>query len=816
MAAKSMALDVLVRLKDLLSSPLRGLKRNLEGVANMAKKIGLVGTAIAAISFMAPISQAAAFEQKLVDIAGTANLSGDAAFASVSKMKTQYEELALQIGQTSDTIADGAGQMIAAGLDQKLIDQSIGRIGKAATAAHAQFNDMAGVATSLMQTLKLPADQLDGALAGLIVSGKEGAFEMKDMARYLPSLTGQMAKFGVTGREAVNFLGAALQVAKKGTADPAEAANNLKNFLSKILAPTTIKNFKDAGVDIQAVMQDAATKGINPIEAVIQKIAKLTGTSGKEIDGLMKKAKASGLEGADALSYVREQLEKIHGAGKLGDLFSDMQVMDFLIPMLGNIDEYKRIKEEVAKATGAITDRDFDTQMRALNQQLVRFGEIGTQATREVGFAFGSWLPMINDGLEATLKWLRELDAQTGGMVRQALMFSGAAILVAAGLGALGVILPIIGAGLGAVAALFSPLGLILAAVAGGAVAIYKNWNTIGPRVGQIWQRLKTGFMQFADDMRDRGRRIVEAGREIFDRYGPIVSAGLSSAWASIKTGWAKLQDLFEGFRSKLDFKIDLSGLTIDDAKVRAFQMLDIALRGIAIGWQALKDFGSGFAPHLRAIGENLGSAVSNIVSIGEGFIRIGQGLAQIAGIDNTKVEGFFKGLGDFAGGSLQAVTEILRDFSGILSSVVNGIADLIDKINNGEIKWSNLMPTGVVDAWNKLASVIERVKAALNLGPSSAQPGETLPNGTPAGSSADGSDRDATMDDFLKGPARPAANSNRPAVAPAALPVQGSVVVKSEIKVAVDGPGRVVGQETAPAKNVPVSSQTGRAIGRV
>jgi hypothetical protein len=223
---------------------------------------------------------------------------------------------------------------------------------------------------------------------------------------------------------------------------------------------------------------------------------------------------------------------------------------------------------------------------------------------------------MINDGLEAALKWLRELDAETGGMVRQALMFSGAAILVAAGLGALGIILPIIGAGLGAVAALFSPLGLILAAVAAGAVAIYKNWNTIGPRVGQIWQRLKTGFMQFADDMRDRGRRIVEAGREIFDRYGPIVSAGLSSAWESIKSGWTKLQDLFEGFKSKFDFKIDLSGLTIDDAKIRAFQLLDAALRGIAIGWQALKDFGSGFARHLREIFDCVASGANVKVSI--------------------------------------------------------------------------------------------------------------------------------------------------------------------------------------------------------
>ncbi len=55
---------------------------------------------------------------------------------------------------------------------------------------------------------------------------------------------------------------------------------------------------------------------------MVQKIVKLTGMSGKEIEGLMQKAKANGLEGGDALAYVREQLEKIHGAGALAEIFA--------------------------------------------------------------------------------------------------------------------------------------------------------------------------------------------------------------------------------------------------------------------------------------------------------------------------------------------------------------------------------------------------------------------------------------------------------------------------------------------------------------
>jgi hypothetical protein len=76
MSNRNMNLDVIVRMKDMLSSPLRRLTAGLRSLGNVARSIGIVGTAIAAISFMGPINQAAAFQQQLLDIAGTANLSG--------------------------------------------------------------------------------------------------------------------------------------------------------------------------------------------------------------------------------------------------------------------------------------------------------------------------------------------------------------------------------------------------------------------------------------------------------------------------------------------------------------------------------------------------------------------------------------------------------------------------------------------------------------------------------------------------------------------------------------------------------------------
>jgi hypothetical protein len=704
-----MALDVLVRLKDNLSGPLKRLMGLFKQMGSLARSIGLLGASVAAISFMGPIKEAAAFQQKLLDIAGTAELSGKAAFQFVDVAKSQFESLALATGQYSDTIAAGAGKMIAAGLDRGLVDASIGDISKAATAANAEFNDMADVATTLMQTLNVPADQLKDSLGALVVAGKLGSFELKDMARYFPTLTSQMAKFGVTGREAVNFLGSALQIARKGTADPAEAANNLKNFLSKILMPATIKNFKDAGVDIEGVMRDAAVKGINPIEAVLQKITKLTGVSGDEIAGLLQKAKKNGLEGKAALEQVREQLVKIHGAGALGEIFSDQQVMDFLIPFLGNVDEYKRIKEAVAKATGAAVDTDFETQMQGLNRQLTIFQEIGTQAAREVGFAFGAWLPMINDYLAAGLKSYRAWDKETGGLGTKLLTAAGGGVLLATAFGALGIALPIIGAGLSAVAALISPLGVLLAGLGFAATHIYKNWSSYGPKLARVWDTAKRGFWSFVDGVKDRGRRLLQAGRDIATLFGPRFSAGLSSAWADLKAGWGRIKSLFEAIAKAADIKFDFSGLSIDNAEVAVIQALEAAMTGLSNAWDALKDFGSGFALHLPDIGDDIGKTIKKIGEIASAIGRLAKEVGRIINLDMGKAGDVFRTLGDLLGTATGWAFDGIRMLAENLSAAAKALADLAEK--TPEIDWSTIFGP----AWDTAKATISGVKDAIS-----------------------------------------------------------------------------------------------------
>lgn len=797
--SRSMSLDVLVRLRDRLSGPMRRLQRNLRSLGNAARQIGFIGTAIAAISFLGPIQQAGAFEQKLLDIAGTANLSGQAAFDFARQTRREYEDLAFAVGQASDTISDGAGQMIAAGVAEDIVDRTIGTIGKSATAANAAFSDMAGVATSLINTLDVPETELEGALAGLVVAGKEGAFELKDMAKYFPQLTGQMRKFGIVGREASDQIATLLQIARKGTSEPGQAANNLQNFLSKALAPVTQKKFKEMGVDIEAVMKDAAAKGINPLEAMIQKIGKLTGVSASAIGKYMETARRRGLEGGEALEYVRQQLEAIGAAGKIGQLFQDQQVLDFLIPMLANIDEYKRIKGEVAAATGAVIDRDFETQMEGLNRQLTIFREIGTQAMRDVGFAFGTWMPTINQHLMAALKWVRELDRSTGGWVNQALVAAGGGVLLTGALGALGIALPIVGAGFSALASLaavaIGPIGLLVGALAAGAIYISKNWDRFGPRIMRMWDRAKRAFKEFGRELLDRGREIVRAGREIADRYGPAVRDGIGRAW-----DWASRRAT-----AGLDATLD---------RVQRFSR----------GFSQEADF-SGF---VRA-GEQLGTTFTTLRDIAEDLgSMFGKGdLSEIFTAD---------ALGALAGREIKRFGEDLAGLVKDINSLLSAVREITNALSTGKpIPWDDILPPWAAATARAIASAIQAMADAFNA-LKGAVKGLTFPENMPNQSGSNGQGRSGYGEGSSGGwfgggsgggggwggddpansnEATPGKQSSLPASRqPAAAVRPARADVSGVIRVAVEGPGKI--KEAASSNpHVTLAPDRGRAVGR-
>lgn len=581
MAGKTLDLSILVRLVDRITSPLAVLQRKFAGLAQLGQRIGVLGGAVAAISFAVPLQSAAAFDQQLRDSVVTMGLWGQAAEDRIVALGLSYQQLALKVGIASTELAKAGGLLVASGVDDELTAKLLPTIGRVAKAASAATEDVAKVAFSLSDKFKISAADMELALAKLVTAGKLGRFEFKDMARELPELTSQFQKFGVVGMQAVEAIGASLQVAMFGTDDTRAAANNFKNFLTKILSPETIKNFEKAGIGITAVMQDAAIKGINPIEAAIEKVVKVTGMSTKEMQKVFDTRKAEGMTDGQAIEAVKAQIAKIGGAAKLTQIFGDMQVLDFLLPMLQNIDKYKAFKAEIAASGLDVIAQDFTTQFAGLETQIGLFTEASTQFLRRIGLAFAKNLPWLKDGVLAALHWMREVDDQWPGAIDTVLMAAGAFLALVVALGVLGPVFSIISAGFGVLALLLGPIGVAILGIAALALILWDNWAQVGSMFGRMWEGIKAVFLGFLEWVAGiftlDSKRSADGVRAIFAGLGEFIG-GL---WELHKAAWA-------GFITWIDGWVGgaLSG----------------AIARVKAAWQGLIDWFKSHVPSLPTI----------------------------------------------------------------------------------------------------------------------------------------------------------------------------------------------------------------------
>lgn len=259
---------------------------------------------------------------------------GDLTNIQLGKMNTGILSTSRQVNQTQKELIEGMNVLVAAGLNPEIATRFMPVIGKTATAATAAVADISKTAFAAYDNLKIPINQLDQVMDSLSLAGKEGRFELKDMATYFPMLTAGAQALGVKGVGGVAQLGAALQIAMKGASDPSAAANNFQNFLQKITSKETVKNFSKFGINVETEMNKALKNGLDPFEHMIGLIQKATG--GNKF--------------------------------KLSELFGDMQVTNFLNPMMQNMDEYRRIREKSLTASGVV-DKDFTNMMGTTVEQ---------------------------------------------------------------------------------------------------------------------------------------------------------------------------------------------------------------------------------------------------------------------------------------------------------------------------------------------------------------------------------------------------------------------------------------------------------------
>lgn len=306
-------------------------------------------------AFQGTTGVASDFETTLLDIAQKADMSD----AAMKALGGRIKKLAPEINKSAGEVAKSMDILMGMGLDEKRAEAAIKPIGRVATAYRAELEDVSKAAFAAMDNLKVAPQDLERALDAMAQAGKEGAFELKDMAAQFPSLTAAAQALKMNGVDGVAKLSAALQIARKGAGDSASAATNTANLLQKIISPETTKKFQKQGINIRKELKWTQDQGGDVFEMIARVVQKAT------------KGDLS----------------------KLGDFFEDSQVQQFLRPLIQNLDEYRKIRDKAKSAKGVV-DKDFARRMQTAAEQTKALSD----SLNAVGLSVGtSLLPSLNE-----------------------------------------------------------------------------------------------------------------------------------------------------------------------------------------------------------------------------------------------------------------------------------------------------------------------------------------------------------------------------------------------------------------------------------
>ncbi|GKQ95954.1 phage tail tape measure protein [Aeromonas hydrophila] len=460
-------------------------KANRSELGGKIVNTAAAGAAIALPSF-AMFKQSSQFSYDLMMIGLTAEMTKK----QVADLGGTMVTLSDQTGVSQENMKNAFGFLVAAGQKVGEAQANLKSIGKTAKATGSDIEDVARASFTMGDALKVKPDQMQRAMDMLVQAGKAGNFEFKAMAAELPGLGSSFQALKMTGTEAVATMGSALQIAMKGAKSESEAANNLSNFLSKLMSEETAKKAAKMGGNISKVIRDAQASGANPIEAAIAEINRITKGGDQEL---------------------------------ISKLFGDMQVQNFIRPMLQNLEEYKKIKQEVLDSQGGV-ERDWATVMASSKEKTEKLSNSVWGLTEAIGGALDPIVGKLADTLmpvvTATRDFVKANPKLVGGVIASAAAFTtlrlavlgtkfaftflrggllgGAGVMEKMRAGALlaGRALPFVATGIRGIGLAFvsTGIGALLAGVALAGLAIYQHWDGVSAFMGGVFDGIKVGL----------------------------------------------------------------------------------------------------------------------------------------------------------------------------------------------------------------------------------------------------------------------------------------------------------------------------------
>lgn len=382
--------------------------------------------------------------------------------------------------------------------------------GRVATATRGLTEDMAKTGVALMKNMMVPSGQLEDVFGKLVVAGKMGAFELKDMAAYFPTVGAMAANLGLTGERGVASVAAAMQAVRKNTGTSGEAATNIENLFGKMMSTDLLSNLKDAGIDWGAQVEEIlannkAGGSRNMLEEFVQVMQ--TATGGSPI--------------------------------KMKELLPDMQAGNALLALIqhqGGADGYTATRDAAMRGGKADIDTDFAKNTRTAEAAMNAFSNSFQRMKMAVGAALVPAFTAFSKVADKVSAWADASPGLVNGLSMVAAGVAGIGLVlgpVLIGLGGMvwagGQLATLFAAGgvlagaAGALKAAFVAVALAPMAALGPVLAVVAGVVAIGALVYKYWEPLSALLMGAFEGIWDALLPVRELVSEVAGIFGGIV-----------------------------------------------------------------------------------------------------------------------------------------------------------------------------------------------------------------------------------------------------------------------------------------------------
>jgi TP901 family phage tail tape measure protein len=373
-----------------------------------------VGAAVVGVGVLAvPTKVSADFGAIVRDIAIKAGIANK---PQEQEMSRKIIDTSRDTGMARNDVADVVNQLVGAGMELSKALEYAPVAAKFVVGQGSSGVDTAKMINALGQNAKITdAKQMQQALEAIAYQGQAGSFEAADMAKWFPELLANMGSLGITGMDAVTQLGAMLQVQMKSAGGADEAANNLKNWMSKIGSGDTVKAYAKAGIDYKGSMQTGLQNGMSTLETSMALAQKYIQATDPKRAAAMAEATAKISKESDP-EKAKAMMASLEESLRTGDLFADMQVKAALSAYMQNKALYSQLKNDSRDATG-ILDKNLSERRQASSQKWAEMAQSMDDAMRSVGDALRPVTDTVAETLTKVTKGITSLSDSAPGVV---------------------------------------------------------------------------------------------------------------------------------------------------------------------------------------------------------------------------------------------------------------------------------------------------------------------------------------------------------------------------------------------------------------